>query len=324
MELAPRIAESFSLGSARGSMRLAAEGWGGHNKVYRLETSAGSFAIKRYGRRPADVDGAAFGVELAALDGGYRWLGLSRAPTGAVGRRSTAPCSECHSWVDGAAKENEQATVADAAAMGRIVGRLHALAIPAPAVRPVRPPGPDRWREVIGAGKARDAIWATRLAEGLDLVVDVSGQPRPVDLGAGELVGSHRDLNAHNVLFSAGGLCLIDWDAAGPAWPRWERADFARRWAERGGGFYEDEAVVAFLRGYRDGGGEIDDEDPSVLAAAAPALVPWVLQNVELAIEMPGNATQHRLAGALVDALLSMPKRVAARQSILRRCLKHA
>ncbi len=230
----------------------------------------------------------------------------------------------CHSWVEGTAKENEQASVADAAAMGRIVGRLHTLAIPTPGVRPVRPPDRERWRELISAGKARDAIWATRLAEAFDQVVGVSGQPRPVDLGAGELVGSHRDLNAHNVLFSAGGLCLIDWDAAGPAWPRWERADFALRWAERAGGFYEEEAVVAFLHGYREGGGEIDDEDPSVLAAAAPALVPWVLQNVELAIEQPGNDVQDGLAGALVDALLRIPTTVAARQAILRRCLKRA
>jgi hypothetical protein len=100
--------------------------------------------------------------------------------------------------------------------------------------------------------------------------------------------------------------------------------DFALRWAERAGGFYEEEAVVAFLRGYREGGGEIDDEDPSVLAAAAPALVPWVLQNVELAVEQPGNDVQDALAGALVDALLCMPTTVAARQAILRRCLKRA
>ncbi|MFN2505544.1 MAG: phosphotransferase family protein, partial [Acidimicrobiales bacterium] len=117
-------------------------------------------------------------------------------------------------------------------------------------------------------------------------MVTIAGQARPVDLGQGELVGSHRDLNAHNVIFSPSGLRLIDWESAGPAWPRWERSTFAVLWGSADDGS-DDVAVSAFLRGYLDGGGVLDREDPSVLAAAPAALLPWVLTNLELALARP-------------------------------------
>ncbi|HEV2069188.1 MAG TPA: hypothetical protein VGR26_05300, partial [Acidimicrobiales bacterium] len=127
-------------------------------------------------------------------------------------------------------------------------------------------------------------------------------------------------LNAHNVMFSATGLHLIDWEAAGPAWPRWERASFAVLWGSRVDGAYDDDRVVAFLLGYLDGGGVLDADDPSVLSAAPAALAPWVMENLELAVARPSDR-QDELAAALVDALLAMPETAATRQAVLARCL---
>jgi thiamine kinase-like enzyme len=140
-----------------------------------------------------------------------------------------------------------------------------------------------------------------------------------VELGADELVGSHRDLNAHNVLFTDAALRLVDWDGAGPAWPRWERVDFSVRWAERAGGRYDESVLSAFLRGYLDGGGELDEGDSSVLTAAPAALVPWVLENLELAVEAPSEE-QDLLAAALVAALLARPETARRREEVFSRC----
>ena len=55
----------------RGPLRLAALGWAGHNQVFRLDTVAGSFAVKRYGRPLAsDVPAGGFAIERAAYEGG--------------------------------------------------------------------------------------------------------------------------------------------------------------------------------------------------------------------------------------------------------------
>ncbi len=178
----------------------------------------------------------------------------------------------------------------------------------------------ERWMTLAAAGHRRRAAWANTIAEGIESLVTIAGAPTPIELGADELVGSHRDLNAHNVLFSETGLRLVDWDGAGPAWPRWERVDCALRWAERPGGRYDQVVLRAFLRGYLEGGGSLSSDDPAVVSAAPAALVSWVVENLAMAIEAPSQK-QDALATALVGALLAMPETVIQRQAVLVRCL---
>jgi hypothetical protein len=95
--------------------------------------------------------------------------------------------------------------------------------------------------------------------------------------------------------------------------------DFSVRWAERAGGRYDESVLSAFLRGYLDGGGELDEGDSSVLTAAPAALVPWVLENLELAVEAPSEE-QDLLAAALVAALLARPETARRREEVFSRC----
>jgi Ser/Thr protein kinase RdoA (MazF antagonist) len=117
--------------------------------------------------------------------------------------------------VDGYAKTNETVTVDDAAEMGRIVAVLHGLRIVVPAM----PSGPSRrsfgeahWLELAERGADAGAVWAERVRANIAAIMAVEGMldrlPPPRDR-----IGSHRDLNAHNVLFDQD-LMLIDWDAA--------------------------------------------------------------------------------------------------------------
>ena len=101
---------------------------------------------------------------------------------------------------------------------------------------------------------------------------------------------------------------------------RHERATFAVQWASRVGGGYDENAVVAFLRGYLDGGGVLERDDPAVLSATQVALLPWVTENVELALARPSRR-QNALAAELVEALITVPDRVTLRQELLTRCL---
>ena len=91
-------------------------------------------------------------------------------------------------------------------------------------------------------------------------------------------------------------------------------------WAQRLRGGYDEAAAIAFLRGYRDGGGIVDRDDPAALGAAPAALVGWVLDNIEMAIARPTDA-QDELAAALIQALLWMPAVAAARQIAFARFL---
>jgi Ser/Thr protein kinase RdoA (MazF antagonist) len=122
----------------------------------------------------------------------------------------------CHGWVDGSAKENEETSPPEARAMGRIVAQLHGLAVPCSLARERNVSmDADRWMRLAAAGRGRHTGWANRIVEQVESLARIAAGPTPVELGGDELVGSHRDLNAHNVLFSEAGLHLVDWDSQG-------------------------------------------------------------------------------------------------------------
>jgi len=78
--------------------------------------------------------------------------------------------------------------------------------------------------------------------------------------------------------------------------------------------------VVAFLRGYVEGGGTVGPDDPAALGCAPAALAPWVAQNIEMAVDRP-TPEQDMLAGLLIAALVAMPHTVVIRQALLAECL---
>lgn len=301
-----------------------AAGWGGYNTVSRFVTATGVWCVKRHGWGPIPEAGSAFAIELQAHDGGVPMARPVPTTDGRCWAEIDGHLYRCHQWVEGEVKHNEATSVADANSMGIIVGHLHGLRIPCPPpnlMTSERAVGRRRWKDLAAAGGARGASWAERLSGAVEIFGALDGQPGPADRPDDELVGSHRDLNAHNVLFSADGLRLIDWDGAGRAWPPWERANYALLWAQRAHGRYDLDALLAFLRGYLDGGGRLELDDPSALDCAARTLAPWVAQNVEMAVDRP-TPKQDVLAGLLVNALLAMPRTIAIRQALLADCLR--
>jgi Ser/Thr protein kinase RdoA (MazF antagonist) len=321
--LANEIARTFALGDVRDDLVPAALGWGGHNRIFKLETTTGSWAIKQLGRRLAPDAEAAFGIEMAAYAGGVAMAPPVPTTAGGCWAEIGGVFFRCHRWIEGSAKENHDTSPPEARAMGRIVAHLHQLAIPCSLPRESNPVmDAEQWMSLEAAGRGRGTAWANAIAEHVESLATIAAGPTPALLGRDELVGSHRDLNAHNVLFSQAGLHLVDWDGAGPAWPRWERVDFALRWAERRSGDCDEEVLLAFLLGYLDGGGTLGGDDPAVVSAAPAALVPWVVQNLEMAIDTPSD-DQDRLAAVLVQALLAMPETAKRRQRVLSRCWSH-
>lgn len=314
------IAGAFGLGVPSSSLVLAASGWGGHNTVSRLVTSTGVWAVKRHGWQEVPDASRAVRIELAAYVGGVPMARPVPATDGQCWREIGGQAYRCHEWLQGEAKQNETTSAVDALAMGAVVARLHGLRIPCLPPHSSIGTNGRSWEDLARAGLSRDAPWATRLRDAARMFQALDSQPTPAVVGAGELVGGHGDLNAHNVLFSPDGLRLIDWDAAGPVWPPWERASYPVLWAQRDHGRYDAEAVLAFLRGYLDGGGTVEADDPSALGCASAALAPWVRQNIELALDRPSDK-QDLLTGLLIGALQAMPRTTEVRQQLLAGCL---
>jgi Ser/Thr protein kinase RdoA (MazF antagonist) len=302
-------------------MREMARGWGGHNIVYRLDTTDGRWAVKALLREVDELICERFDIELAAFTGGVR---MPRP----VPELNGSPCAvlggtrlRCYKWVDGVAKINEETSVGESRLMGRLVAELHGMSLGySPLLdEQVEPPDEPTWAWLADAASRHGASWARTLAEHMTTLEGLSEQARKLGTQQRNMprIGSHRDLNAHNVLFADSGLWLIDWDAAGPIYPGWERANYACLWAARPDDRYDLDAVVAFLEGYRDAGGVVTRDDPDTLEFLLDNVAGWTKKNVMWAITTP-NAEQDRNAGYLITALLATPSKIEERQRLLR------
>jgi Ser/Thr protein kinase RdoA (MazF antagonist) len=320
---AEELCARFGLGAPLGQPTRAAAGWGGHNVMWHLATEAGEFAVKQVGRPlPTDADiERALAIELEAC---ARGLSAPEPVLSALGN-----CYEliggsfvrCHRWAAGAAKTNEDAVVADAGRMGSLVATLHGYAIHVPD-RPSeeRPDGLEIWRRLADAGRGRRAPWADLIRDNLDALHAVEKLATSRD--AQPSVGSHRDLNAHNVLFDGDRLVLIDWDAAGPASPQAERANNAVLWSHNHAGDLDLDVGVAFLRGYCEGGGAVERDDPDALPSSLGGVIWWAQENTRMAIERCTDE-QDSLATLLVGAILDGPRVISERQDFLRACIRN-
>jgi len=310
---ADAIAERFGVGRPLGEPVVAASGWGERNRVWRFETTVGVFAIKDTiaALLPEDVD-EAFRIECLAHDAGIPSPAPVSSVTGSSVESVDGRWFRCHRWIDGNAKLNEDTTTDDAHAMGEVVAALHGLEIPAGPAPSGDCFGRDHW--LLLARRRPRTAWARSIEDHIDDVeaAEVLGTA----FRDGRTVGSHCDLNAHNVLFSAAGPVLVDWDAAGPASVTYERGSTATLWAQRRDGGLDGDVAVAFLRGYRDGGGRVDRHDPDALLLWLSGLAWWTERNVQIAIAQPSEH-HDQLAAGLVDALARGVATVRQRQGFL-------
>jgi Ser/Thr protein kinase RdoA (MazF antagonist) len=317
---ADEVAAAFGLGEPIDEMIEAARGWGGHNIVYRLDTTAGRWAIKALRRELDGLLPERFEIELAAFAGG---VGMAR-PVAAVGGGPVAVVAgqqvRCHEWIDGEAKVNEQTTATESRLMGELVGHLHGLSLSWSNHFDDVIPDEDElsWAALATKADRRHSALAPLITEHLVALEALGKQGWLLRQAHRELprIGSHRDLNAHNVLFSDTGLRLIDWEAAGPIFAPWERACYATLWSARDSGRYDLEAVTAFLRGYRHAGGEIDHDDPDTLDYLVENVASWTKKNVRWALETITPEQDH-WARELIEALLATPATIEQRRHLL-------
>ena len=313
------MCKTFGLGVATATPVVAAAGWGGRNRVWRVETDRGVFAVKDAVAEllPEQPD-AALRIELAAHAAGVPCPRPVLSINGAVFEEVGGRWYRCHEWVVGSAKQNEDTTPDDARGMGRVVAQLHLLRIDAgPHPAPV-PFERSHWLDL--AARSPTSPWSPLVRDHLDAIVAADA------LGASfrddATVGSHCDLNAHNVLFTDRGPVFIDWDAAGPASSAYERAATAVLWAQRADGRYSVDVAAAFLRSYRDHSGHVSHDDVESLRRWLTGLTWWTERNLQIAVAQPSR--QHdQLATQLTQALIHGAATVATRQHFLREVQDH-
>ena len=251
-------------------------------RIWRLDTSAGTWAIKELFEPPTEAEAADdVAFQMAAIGAGIPMPHPVPTRDGTVLARATAVDRElvvrAYTWVELAGRE----ATADLMAAGRILGQLHALAYP-----DGRPPDPwftapaadDRWASLVAGAEALGVAWgadlrglAAAFVEARSLIL--SGNHAPS-------IRCHLDFNPDNVLVDVrGGLVVVDWENGGAASAEQELAMAVDV-------FIDDPATEPrFLAGYRDGGGTGELRDRSSFAMAYAMLGNLVAHYAERALD---------------------------------------
>ncbi|MGW6128639.1 phosphotransferase enzyme family protein [Cellulomonas sp. NPDC055163] len=225
---AAAIARRFGLGRAV-ALSDGPVARGKQGAVWRLSTSDGVWAVKVPREAPTETEiELAARAQEAAHRAGVPTPEVRRTPQGEVLADVGGARVRVYGWVDLLPPDARL----DPALVGSTLGLLHRVAAPHPGpVHPwyTEPVGAAGWDRLVAELRDAGAPFAERLAALRDELVALEAWIEP----PGELRVCHCDLWADNVLPAAGeGLCVIDWENAGPADPRHELAcvlfEFAR------------------------------------------------------------------------------------------------
>lgn len=218
------------------------------NRMYRLDTDQGSFAVKELSRRAEGV----FAFERAVFAAGVPM------PEPILAGRDVV----VHRWVDGEKVPEAPVSADYAFEVGEILARLHALDVSWPLAPVEGPPARD-WPELAARAVATGQPWAEELASRVETFlaiaefVDSCDRPGPVVL-------THRDIQPWNLLSHHGRPVVLDWELSGRLDLSGELGSTALGLA-KGPGF-DDLRPTVFrdvLDGYVAGGGVLPPPGPS-------------------------------------------------------------
>ncbi|TDC22612.1 aminoglycoside phosphotransferase [Kribbella albertanoniae] len=225
------------------------------NKLYRLDTEQGSFAVKELnlvdnrGTYPVDD---VFRFEQAAFA-----AGIPMPEPISAGRDTLV-----HRWVEGETVPEEPVPAAFAFEIGEILARIHRLDVEW-THEPIDEPTPHDWRELAERAAATGQPWADELASRVDTFlaiahfVETCERPGPVVL-------THRDIQPWNLLARGGRPVVLDWELSGMLDLSGELGSTALSLA-KGPGFDDIQPDIfrAVLDGYVAAGGMLPSPGPS-------------------------------------------------------------
>jgi aminoglycoside phosphotransferase (APT) family kinase protein len=223
------------------------------NRLYRLDTDQGSFAVKELNdrHRAYHVEDV-FGFERAAFA-----AGIPMPEPVSAGDHTLV-----HRWVEGEKVPEAPVSAAYAFEIGEILARIHALDVAWTHVS-IEDPASRDWPELAGRAAATRQPWADELASRVETFlaiadfVDTCGRPGPVVL-------THRDIQPWNLLAREGRPVVLDWELSGMLDLSGELGSTALSLA-KGPGFDDIQPAVfrSVLDGYVAAGGALPPPGPS-------------------------------------------------------------
>lgn len=266
---AESIAEAFDLGRPVAQLTQVQHTV---SRSWRLDTSAGSFHVKQFWAEDDPewarqlVDRMEFERQaMAAGIGVVRPIDPVTSAYGWAGRVEGRGAYRVYEWVDNRPL-NPDDDITDW--LGGTLAQLHRL-------RPIGEPPDLAWRWFVSHPRAcweswiataveQGKPWTSTARERLGDILELGRRDDRAFLAAADHVITHRDIEPYNVIMTANGPILIDWDSVGPDSATVETGHAAITFG------YDDAARVhRILDAYTAAGGEIADLGGDLLIRTA-------------------------------------------------------
>lgn len=279
------------------------------HRMWRVETASGIYAVKALNpevmARPGALSNMRLGERVAAVFA----KSIPAMTAVEIGGERVHALTGCwyivYPWAEGAPVYPPEITADHCAAIGDILGRIHARALRLPGIElDMAPPPALGWPGLLQA-LPTGAAWRERLEAALDDLVRWSDAAREAASAAEEPpVLSHRDLDPKNVLWQGRSPRLIDWEAAGWVLPRRELLQVLLDWADDGRGGLDGRLIDALLSAYYQHG--VPDGDwETAFRAGRLNMLEWLHYNARRAagLTSPEPGEQRRGASEVLLAL---------------------
>lgn len=307
--LAHDLANAFGLGRPAAPMLPVERAWAG--QTWALETDRGRWnATELFDWTPTDnVETEAALVE-AALGAGVRAPRPVRDVGGGVIADVDGRRWRVHESIKLGPEPMMPASPGVAAAVGRVLAKLHGLALPAPG--PVQPwltrrPAESQWNELLARATSAAVPWAPLLARAIPGFVEVAAI-RDDDTAATPIL-SHCSVGHTSVRMADGNeLVVLGWEHSGTTPPRWELGGALASWSSQPDGALNERAARAMVEAYRDEGGSVDALGLAMFTSHIAGGLNWTRTRVAIALgDDGGNEARRAEAARQVPDLLKNP-----------------
>ena len=190
-------------------------------EVWRLTSTSGSWAVKvTFAELPEGAAEVAAQLQTFARQHGVPAPPVRLTPAGRCWARIGDTAVRVYGWVDLLGPDPGL----DPVLMGQTLAALHRSVLPSSGPSrwwDTEPVGATAWNEMLTEARRQRAPFTDRLAGLRDELVAMESLLQPVE----PVQTCHLDLWADNVRGTPeGGLCIVDWDSAGPGDPGRELA----------------------------------------------------------------------------------------------------
>jgi Ser/Thr protein kinase RdoA (MazF antagonist) len=208
-------------------IEVRAELHGGVNRVWRVQTDHGQYAVHQLLGLPPELDilercAWVASLELAAVAAGVHAPAPVLIPSSgaaALVMPGLPGAFTIHEWHDAPPATSTDSSEAFAASLGDAIARIHSLDHPGHGAIDVldRRPTSAEWKALASRAEAAGLSWAASIS---DAAGDLEAALRTLDdwdtKRSAPQVSSHRDLTSANLLNDGDVAVLIDWESAGP------------------------------------------------------------------------------------------------------------